>query len=348
MKLTEMLEDVGRPVAYYPSIAKCLGGVKQAIFVCEFAYWTGKGADPDGWIYKTQADIENETGLSDEEQLSARRSLKRQEIIEEKLTGCPAKLYYRLNKDKLNDAWENREAFLAARRVENQHRTLKARETKRNQAQSKTTNKVPVIQEAGTLSDRKQDACVTGNIPNIQVTTTSTTHTSAPDGAVCDEFLTCENCGSTKVKPHNGRLDIGTCEKCSKKGRMVGLVSAPPKSSNPKSRTSYRAPTPDEQAVIDEYTALYVMKRVAKPGLVPNDYKAVKELVEKHGRDAVIAALPAFLALNDERIKDCAWHLFMLPYRWSGLTGKDAPPEVVIDASHALPSALDKFFGRTV
>jgi hypothetical protein len=75
MKLSDLLEDGGRPVAYYPSLALVLGGVKEAISLCQLIYWTGKQSDKDGWIYKQSNEVKQETGLSWKEQKTARRNL---------------------------------------------------------------------------------------------------------------------------------------------------------------------------------------------------------------------------------------------------------------------------------
>lgn len=90
-----------RPVAYHPKLAKAVGGVKQAVFICQFLYWHGKGADGDGWIYKSQAEIEEETGLSRYEQETVRKTLGKLEVLNEKLAGLPATLHYRLDFENL-------------------------------------------------------------------------------------------------------------------------------------------------------------------------------------------------------------------------------------------------------
>ena len=106
MKLSEYLENVGRPVAYYPSIAKMLGSVKAALFLCQLFYWEGKQEDPYGWIYKTAGDIYNETGLGRKEQETARRELRGKHILYERLAKTPARLHFQLDLDRLNELWE--------------------------------------------------------------------------------------------------------------------------------------------------------------------------------------------------------------------------------------------------
>lgn len=75
--------QLGRPVAYYPSLANKIGA-KAAILACQFCYWRGKETNDQLWIWKTRAQLTDETGLTRHEQDSARRTLKRLRIVEEK------------------------------------------------------------------------------------------------------------------------------------------------------------------------------------------------------------------------------------------------------------------------
>jgi hypothetical protein len=51
MKLTDFLQDVGRPVAFYPSLRRITGSTTATLFLCQLIYWKGKEADKEGWIY---------------------------------------------------------------------------------------------------------------------------------------------------------------------------------------------------------------------------------------------------------------------------------------------------------
>lgn len=106
MKIGEALTGVGRPVAYYPNLVPVAGSVAATVLLCQFLYWDGKQEDEEGWIYKTQAEIKAETGLSRYEQEGAREKLRKYGILEEKRAGIPAKLYFRINQDKLHEQWE--------------------------------------------------------------------------------------------------------------------------------------------------------------------------------------------------------------------------------------------------
>ena len=107
MKLTDFLSDVGRPVAYYPSLTKITGGVTSTLFLCQLLYWRGKGVDSEGWIYKTQEELTEETGLSRREQESARKSLIEKGLLEEHYARLDHKLFYRLNLEQLNNLWDS-------------------------------------------------------------------------------------------------------------------------------------------------------------------------------------------------------------------------------------------------
>lgn len=85
-----------RPVAFHPELARLLGGINEALFFQQIAYWSDKGDDPD-WIYKTQADLAAETALTRGQQERARATLRRLGVLQEVKRGVPAKLYYRLD-----------------------------------------------------------------------------------------------------------------------------------------------------------------------------------------------------------------------------------------------------------
>lgn len=107
MRLSEFLRDVGQPVPYYPVMAR-LFGLPESIFLCRLAWWYGLQRDKEGgWIYKTQEEIEIETGLSVQVQRRARAELKKQGVLEEREERLAHKMFYRINFDRLNDVWED-------------------------------------------------------------------------------------------------------------------------------------------------------------------------------------------------------------------------------------------------
>jgi hypothetical protein len=93
-----------RPVAFYPIFSVIAGGAKAGLFLSQAFYWDERTSDPDGWFYKKQTEWEEETTLNEEEQKTARRHLIKRKLLEEKRIGVPAKLHYRINKEKILEA----------------------------------------------------------------------------------------------------------------------------------------------------------------------------------------------------------------------------------------------------
>ena len=105
MKLTDLLIDVGRPVAYYPGLKRITKSTTATILLCQFIYWIGKGETKDGSIYKTSAEIENETGLTYEEQKTARLKLKELGIIDENYARLDHTIYFKIDTNKVDALW---------------------------------------------------------------------------------------------------------------------------------------------------------------------------------------------------------------------------------------------------
>ncbi len=108
MRLTDFLQSIGRPIAYYPSLNRISGGVVPTILLCQLIYWSDKGLEPDGWIFKTREELFYETGLSRREQERARLALRQRGFLKEKFAGVPRKLYFQVQHGAINAAWEAR------------------------------------------------------------------------------------------------------------------------------------------------------------------------------------------------------------------------------------------------
>jgi hypothetical protein len=100
-ELTEtLLEDRGP--AYAPWLVREFGP-HGGIFMSQLLFWDGKGHDPDGWIYKTEKQMERETGLTRSSQRKARRVLVGKGVLEEDKRGLPRRLHYRTDLRALMD-----------------------------------------------------------------------------------------------------------------------------------------------------------------------------------------------------------------------------------------------------
>lgn len=107
MRLTDFLSGpAARQVQYYPKLVPILGSVTATILFGQLLYWVGKEADVDGWIFKSQAEISEETALTREEQESARKKLRDAGVLREQKKGIPCRLWFILDLDHVNDLWE--------------------------------------------------------------------------------------------------------------------------------------------------------------------------------------------------------------------------------------------------
>jgi hypothetical protein len=64
-----------RTVGYSPDLARIVGGATTGLFLSQLLFLSDKGANPDGWVYKSEAEMGRETGLTKREQQTARRKL---------------------------------------------------------------------------------------------------------------------------------------------------------------------------------------------------------------------------------------------------------------------------------
>jgi hypothetical protein len=64
-----------RTVGYSPDLARAVGGATIGLFLSQLLYLSDKGHNPDGWVYKSEAEMGKETGLTKREQQTARRKL---------------------------------------------------------------------------------------------------------------------------------------------------------------------------------------------------------------------------------------------------------------------------------
>jgi hypothetical protein len=95
---------LGRPIAFHRRLVDLTGSVKAALLLSQAIYWTRRGRDvakSSGWFHKTAEQWTWETGLSSKEQSSARDALKVLALVEERRTGIPARLHFRLNARQL-------------------------------------------------------------------------------------------------------------------------------------------------------------------------------------------------------------------------------------------------------
>jgi hypothetical protein len=72
-KVKDLLPN--RVVGYSPDLARIVGGATIGLFLSQLLFLSDKGANSDGWVYKSEAEMGRETGLTKREQQTARRKL---------------------------------------------------------------------------------------------------------------------------------------------------------------------------------------------------------------------------------------------------------------------------------
>ena len=105
MALVKCMISMGKPIAYFPNIKRITKSATAAILLCQLIYWSNKTKD-DGWIWKNSFDLEEETGLTYNEQRSARKRLLDEGLIEEREQRTKHRIDFRVNVDKINELWE--------------------------------------------------------------------------------------------------------------------------------------------------------------------------------------------------------------------------------------------------
>lgn len=102
MNPSTMLKNTGRAIAYRPNLARLFGGVIAEIFFEQIFYWQDK-ADPVLGVYKTQEELEIETGLSRKEQETARKLLRGKGVLIETHKRLEHRMYYKIDCEKLDE-----------------------------------------------------------------------------------------------------------------------------------------------------------------------------------------------------------------------------------------------------
>ena len=97
----------GRTIAVYKCLITVAGSVKAAVFLSQLVYWTRHGRDTaaaQGWIFKSVAQMFEETGLSEREQGTCKKKLLERGLIEtryQRFGFAKSRLELRLNLKKL-------------------------------------------------------------------------------------------------------------------------------------------------------------------------------------------------------------------------------------------------------
>jgi hypothetical protein len=88
-----------RPIVVHREFRTIAGSTVAAHFLSQAWYWTNSetAASRDGWFYKTQAEWEQETGLTRREQETARKLLKERGLLAEERRGINPTIWFRVD-----------------------------------------------------------------------------------------------------------------------------------------------------------------------------------------------------------------------------------------------------------
>jgi hypothetical protein len=100
MRPSELLD---KPIAFHRCFAALGGSVSAGLMLSQAFYWTKRTKATGGWFWKTAEEWQEETYLTRTEQATARKQLRQLPCWQEELRGVPAKLYFRLDLDLLDE-----------------------------------------------------------------------------------------------------------------------------------------------------------------------------------------------------------------------------------------------------
>jgi hypothetical protein len=98
-KVKDLLPN--RTVGYSPDLARAVGGATTGLFLSQLLFLSDKGANPEGWVYKSEAEMGRETGLTKREQQTARRKLLSLGIIQIVRRGFKFTYHFRIVWERL-------------------------------------------------------------------------------------------------------------------------------------------------------------------------------------------------------------------------------------------------------
>lgn len=158
MSFSQKLRQLGQPIAYYPQLAKPLGGVTAAILFGQLFFWQDKTSNSLG-VYKTQAELEQETGLSRREQETARKKLVELGILVETHKRLEHRIYFKLDLVKFDALMDDirEETKPPLPNVTNEHSPMA-------ESDIREETKPPFVNTENTTENTNNNTSLTGSI----------------------------------------------------------------------------------------------------------------------------------------------------------------------------------------
>lgn len=110
MHLELVKKLLGRRTLFHPVFVGITHSVTASLMLSQALYWTRiwlskpEQSHADGWFWKSQAEWQDETGLSRKEQETARRVLRTALFLDEKKQGMPSRIFFRLDLGRITES----------------------------------------------------------------------------------------------------------------------------------------------------------------------------------------------------------------------------------------------------
>lgn len=98
----------GNPIVYNAELAKAIGSVEAALIVCHIAFWQGLGSRGD-WVYKTVKQLQQDTGLTKTQQLTAIKKCTSLGILICEYKSVPRTRHFKVSIEKLELLFPSRQ-----------------------------------------------------------------------------------------------------------------------------------------------------------------------------------------------------------------------------------------------
>jgi hypothetical protein len=304
---SDFLQQLGSPVAYYPSLARVLGSIKAAVFLAQLMYWTPRGKKSDGWVFKTAEEWESETGLTYEEQRGAKKILGEdgKNVIEIRYARSAHTVYYRVRREVLDALWE-------------------------------ASGKIPGAQEhlgESLVAPGEIPGGTRGNPSSVSEITTETTPENteqpAPNGgaaiqAQASQVLLLEGAGAVEAVV----LEAPRVPR-PRPARGTHAASAPGSAVPLSSAAAQGAPTSAPARAGQQAVAIFCEAWTVKYGhsydILGKDAKALSRIFKKHGFEEYGVRLERYLMNADPFLVKLKHPATQFEFRWNALGGEQSP-----------------------
>lgn len=106
MSRASVIRELGRPVAFYPGLARILG-IEETLFFVQLMYWGERTDNAEQWVFKSADEWESEIALTYRQQARVRDRLKEIGILKERTDRPNHRIYFRID-------WDAYETFAAS------------------------------------------------------------------------------------------------------------------------------------------------------------------------------------------------------------------------------------------